>query len=252
MNRTFAQDEITRPGATKSELINEENDQWKDYRTKERPILRRAGLNRYIDVRISRNDCVLISRPEIKISNTEISDWYECLQCGSIHEITASKGKLTECPDCRGAVILIGEPFQATQFSRDIGNGAERRVYADAKPLQRAYHCEELNLVLNLYLDPNSRIQRGGTGYLRVSLDEARSTRGIAPEWLPRRERYLQTLRKSRSERAERILHAFFIEKRTDDQIAECEGWTKDAIKKERRVLIERGNHFFQLGKIPP
>src|SRR5712692_8852726 len=97
--------------------IGIEIEQWKDYRSNERPIIRRAGTGRYIDVRISRNDCVLTSRRQTKVPKSEISDWYECLKCGRTNEIAASNGKMTECPHCDGGVIPVGEPFQSCQFS---------------------------------------------------------------------------------------------------------------------------------------
>jgi DNA-directed RNA polymerase subunit RPC12/RpoP len=90
--------------------IGSDIEQWKDHRSNDRPVIRRARSNRYIDVRISTNDCVLTSRREDNVPDSVISDWYECLQCGRIHEMAASKSKVTECSHCRGAVIPIGEP----------------------------------------------------------------------------------------------------------------------------------------------
>jgi hypothetical protein len=231
-----------------------ENDieQWGSYRTTERYITPRgSSLNFYRPVKISRADCVLVSRPENTVPATEISDWYRCRGCERVSEVAASEDKLKFCPMCNKQVTPIPEPFQRTQFSREVGNGAEQEDYGGAANPARTRHNDEGEIEdairHELYVDPNSRFQRGGTGHLRIPLGEARSTRGDAPEWFPRREKYLRTLRKSRSERAERILYGFFVEEKTDDQIAESERWTKDAIKKERKTLVERGNHFFRL-----
>ena len=184
-------------------LSDIEIEQWKQYRSNERRITRRVDSNRYIVVRISRNDCVLISRHESKLSKSEISDWYECLRCGRINEIAASKGRMTECALCHGAVIPVGEPFQTAQFSPRIHDGAERRAYADAQPIQKASRSEEAINTRDLYADPNSRFQEGGTGFLRIPLNEPRSTRADVPEWLDQRQDYFKTLKASRAARAE-------------------------------------------------
>jgi len=235
--------------------ISREIEHWKDYRSYERPIIRRAGSGRYIDVKISGNDCVLTSGRETKISKSEISDWYECLTCGRINEIAASKGKMIECVHCHGAVVPVGEPFQPFQFSKDIGNGAGRRQYTDAKPIHNSPRSQESAILTDLYADPNSRFQKGGTGYLRVPLDEPRNTRADVPEWLHHRDDYFKTLKASRAARAEQIFCGFYLSDKTDRQIAETLGWRKDSVKKERTVLLRRGNRFFgNLGqpKHPP
>jgi hypothetical protein len=226
---------------------------WDKHRTRERHINPSGlSLNCYVPVRISTNDCELISRPVSSVSEKVISSWYECLQCGIVTESAHSGEELTLCEICGGEVRAIPEPFQNSQFSREIGAGAKRGSYADAKPIQRV-SSPEASIARDLFADPNSRFQAGGTGYLRIPLDEARSTRADAPEWLDCRESFLQTLRKSRSERAERILCGFYVEQKTDEQIAKEIGWTKDAVKKERKQLLENGSNFFRLAaKHPP
>jgi hypothetical protein len=110
-------------------------------------------------------------------------------------------------------------------------------------------------LLSDLFTDPNSRFQEGGTGYLRIPLDAPRTDRRAdAPEWLDCRESFLRTLRKPRAERAELILQGFYVEEKTDEQIAEAVGWAKDSIKKERKHLINEGNNFFRVSaaKHPP
>ena len=233
-------------GLTESEIKK-----WNRYRTRGRRI------NRGSSVSISRMDCVLVSRPESTVPGTDSSYWFECLDCKEVIEVPASKEKLTLCPTCGGTVTSVSEPFQRTQFSPYIGDGAREQNYRTALRV-RARHTEEeeskADIARDLFTDPNSRFQKGGTGYLHIPLDAPRSTRADAPEWLECRASFLQTLRKSRSERAERILHGFYVEKKTDEQIAESEGWAKDSIKNERKQLLERGNHFFRLlgAKHPP
>lgn len=230
-------------------LPDHEIEKWKPYRTTARPIIRIPGTNRYIDVRVSRNDCVLTSRPEKSISKSEISDWLECEECGRISEVPKSKNEPNHCPHCNGAVVPIAEPFQRTQFAPDIKNGAEEQNYADVSIPARTRHTEEeeikAGILRELYRDPNSRFQEGGTGYLRIPLDEPRSTRADAPEWLDWRKIFLQTLKNSRSERAERILYGYYVDRMTDRQIAEAVGWATDSVKKERKLLVEQGNEFF-------
>jgi hypothetical protein len=226
--------------------IGGEIEQWKNYRSYERPILQGAGSNRHIDVRISSSDCVLTSRPDTKVPKGEISDWYECPGCGRIHEMAASKARLTECSHCGGEVILRAEPFQTTQFSRSIHDGANRADYAGAAPIQKASCSEETIFLRDLYADPNSRFQEGGTGFLRIPLDEPRSTRADAPGWLHQRQSFFRTLKASRAARAEQIFCGFYLGDKTDTLIAETLGWRKDSVKKERTVLLRRGNRFFE------
>jgi len=156
------------------------------------------------------------------------------------------KAKLTQCPHCGGAVVAIAERFQATQFSPVIGEGAKRKEYKDAKPIPKAPRSEKAKTLRDLYGDPNSRFQKGGTGYLRVLLDEPRSTRADAPEWLHRRQDFFKTVNVPRAVRAEKILGGFYLEGKTDSQIAQTLGWTKDAVKKERADLLRLGNRFFR------
>ena len=179
------------------------------------------------------------------MAKSEISDWYRCLKCERINEVP-SKDKLTQCPHCGGAVVAVAEPFQATQFSPHVGSGAKRTEYEDAPPIRKAPRSEEARILRDLYRDPRSGFQKGGTGYLRVPLDEPRNTRADAPEWLCRREDFFKTLRASRAIRAEQIFSAFYLGDKTDSQIAETLGWTKDAVKKERADLIRMGNRFFR------
>jgi DNA-directed RNA polymerase subunit RPC12/RpoP len=186
----------------------------------------------------------LVSRREKTVAKSEISDWYRCLKCERITEVP-SKDELSKCPHCGGAVVAVAEPFQTTQFSPRIGGGAKRTAYAGAEPIRKAPRSDEAKILRRLYGDPNSRFQKGGTGYLRVSLDEARSTRAAAPDWFHRREDFLKTLKAKRKGRAEQILSAFYIGGKTDRQIAETLGWTKDAVKTERSDLIGMGNLFF-------
>ena len=196
------------------------------------------------------NDSVLVSRRKKTVAKNEISDWYRCLKCERITEVP-SKNELTECPHCGGAVVAVAEPFQTTQFSPRIGGGSKRTAYAGAAPAPKPRRFEGRKLtkgetLKDLYNDPNSRFQKGGTGYLRIPLDEPRSTRAAAPEWLHRRKDFFKTLKANRAARAERILSGFYLEGKTDSQIAETLGWTKDAVKTERADLIEMGNRFFR------
>jgi DNA-directed RNA polymerase subunit RPC12/RpoP len=196
-------------------------------------------------LRISGNDSVLVSRREKTVATGEISDWYRCLKCERITEVP-SKDELTKCPHCGGTVVAVAEPFQTTQFSPHIGGGSKRTAYAGAAPAPKAPRSEEAEILRSLYGDPNSRFQAGGTGYLRKPLDEARSTRADAPDWFRHREAFLKTLKPNRAVRAEQILSAFYLGDKTDSQIAETLGWTKDAVKKERADLIRMGNRFFR------
>jgi hypothetical protein len=98
-----------------------------------------------------------------------------------------------------------------------------------------------------LFDDPGNRFQRGGVGYLRIPLNAARTRRrNEAPEWLNRREEFISTLSEDRGARAERILSAFFLDHRTDVEIAGEVGWTRDAVKRERRTLVLMGKAFFE------
>ena len=219
-------------------LSDREIDQWKPYRSAERHI-RRLAPKRYVGVRISRNDWVLTSRREKR---------YQCLGCERTTEVR-SKDEPTQCPHCGGAVAPVAERFQASQFSPLIGRGAEIKDYLSTAPNRKDPDSEEA-AIRGLYGDPNNRLQKGGTGYLRKPLDEPRSTRADAPEWLHRREDFFKTLKPSRSDRAEKIFYGFYLDDKTDGQIAETLGWSKDSVKKERAVLIQRGNRFF-LGDPP-
>lgn len=244
-------------------LAEGEIKKWNPHRTKEQHIYRmstlcRSGAKSHSVVTISQKDCDLVSRPANTVSTNKISHWYQCLRCEHITEVAAMKDKLTLCPTCGGPITSIPEPFQRGQFSPFIGNGATEEDYGGAASHIRMRHTEEeeieVAMRLDLFTDPNSRVQRGGTGYLRMPLDAPRSTRADAPEWFDCRESFLQSFRKSRSERAERILNGFYVEEKTDEQIAEELGWTKDAIKKERKQLLGKGNDFFRLlaAKHPP
>src|SRR5262249_23434926 len=137
------------------------------------------------------------------------------------------------------------ERFQAAQFSPVIGEGAKRKEYKDAKPILKAPRSKGAKTLRDLCNDPNSRVQKGGTGYLRKPLDEPRSTRADAPEWFHRREGFFKTLSAKRAVRAEQIFSGFYIDKRTDRQIAEAVRWSKDSVKNERADLIRMGNRFF-------
>ena len=184
------------------------------------------------------------------MAKNEVSDWYRCLKCERITEVP-NKDELTKCPHCGGTVVAVAEPFQTTQFSPRIGGGSKRTAYAGAAPAPKAARFEgrkitTAEIIKDLYNDPNSRFQAGGTGYLPKPLDEARSTRADAPDWFRRREAFLKSLKPNRAARAERILSAFYIGGKTDRQIAETLGWTKDAVKTERADLIGLGNRFFR------
>lgn len=233
-------------------LSDIEIEQWKEYRSNERRIALREGSKRYTSVIISTNDCVLTSRCESKVSSGVISDWYECLACGRTIEIAASKGNIVECAVCHGALIPVGEPFQTAQFSPRIHEGAKGTKYADAEPIPKASCSEEAINVTALYADPNSRFQKGGTGFIRIPLDEPRSTRADAPEWLDRRQDFFKALKPSRAARAEQILSEFYLGYKTDTQIAGTLGWGKDSVKKERSALLQGGNRFFAIGGATP
>jgi hypothetical protein len=208
------------------------------------------GLASYTSTRISQSDCVLVSRSDSTLPAKEISDWYQCRHCYSIFEMPCNK-PLPECPRCRGQVEAIAEPFQRTNFSPYIGNGADEESYVAA--YRKCEKVENVEL-RGLYRDPNSGFQKGGTGYLRIPLSAARGTRAAAPAWLHFRENFTQTLRPRRAARAERILCGFYVDGMTDKQIAESEDWTKDAIKKERHYLLRSGTDFFRslLAEHPP
>lgn len=159
---------------------------------------------------------------------------------------------------CGGKLISVPEPYQRSQFSPYVGSGAEQESYGGAAMPVRARHSEaeetEGDIKRDLFTDPNSRVQKGGIGYLRIPLDASRSTRADAPEWFDLRESFLRTFKKTRAARGERILYGFYVEERTDEQIADSVGWEKDSIKRERAQLLERGNQFFQplAAKHPP
>ena len=215
---------------------------WNKHRTKGRHVNRDRGtLNRYVPVRISRADCDLVPRGDNY-------DWYLCLDCDRQIEIAHSKKELTHCPTCKGTVARMPEPFQRYQFSLEIGTGAPSNDYDDdnERAVRNVLRSEEAFVAADLFADSNSRFQKGGTGYLRIPLDAPRSTRADAPEWIRVRESFLRTLRPTRAARGEKILSEFYLEGKTDAQIAEIVGWTKDAVKKERRSLIKDGDEFFR------
>ncbi len=217
---------------------------WNLLRSNERHIDSHGpNVDSRICVRISRNDCVLISRSERTVPANDISDWYECGVCYKLLEIPASRA-LTRCPKCGQLVHYIAEPFQRTSFSAYVGNGAGEENYAGAYSKRR--NTDGI-AARDLYSDANSRFQKGGTGYLRMPLDAPRNTRGDAPDWLPARELFIETLKHSHSQRAERILRGFYHDGKTDKQLAESEGWATDSIKKERHDLVRRGTDFFRI-----
>lgn len=224
---------------------------WNRLRTGGRHINpRESKLNSQVFVKISRSDCVLVSRSGSTVPAKEISDWYECLGCGRTTEMPASE-LLAQCPGCGGSIESIAEPFQRHQFSAYIGNGKETENYGGNHSSVRK--LGEI-IVRDLYSDPNSGFQKGGTGYLRIPLDAPRNSRVDPPEWLADRELFIRTLKSHRAARAERILYKFYIGRETDHEIAESERWSKDAIKNERHALVRRGNHFFSScgAKHPP
>ena len=223
---------------------------WNRIRTRERFINPRGlSLRSYINNKNSRSDCVLVSRSVRELPATEISDWYECRDCYRTTESPVSKSVI-QCPTCGGPVDSVAEPFQRTQFSPYIGNGAEAENYVGTYTGGRK--MEDIP-VRHLYSDPNSRFQEGGTGYLRTPLDAPRKTRADAPEWLLDRELFFSDLKLRRAARAERIFRGFYVDGETDKQIAYAVGWTKDAVKKERYALMRIGNEFFRLAaKRPP
>jgi hypothetical protein len=225
-------------------LSEDEIGTWRKYRTNERPILR-IGPKQYRNVLISGSDGVLVSRPSNTIPSWVISDWYECRACWRIAEVPSSNDLLTKCPDCGGAVIPVAEPFQTSQFSPFIGIGARSEAYAGAEPMPKTL-SEEAAQLQDLFSDPNSRFQEGGTGYLRIPLGAPRKTRVEAPAWFDCREDFFKTLKARRAVRAEQIFRGFYIDDKTDTQIAEAIGWKKDSVKKERVDLIRRGNRFFE------
>jgi hypothetical protein len=225
--------------------------EWNRLRTRGRcHNARGLSLGSYFPARISESDCVLASRSQSTLSATEISDWYECRDCYRTIESPGNKS-LIQCPTCCGRVDSVAEPFQRTQFSPHMGNGAEAENHVG--PCIERRRMKDI-AVRHLYSDPNSGFQKGGTGYLRVPLDASRKTRADAPEWLPDRELFFQTLKPRRTARAERIFCGFYIHGQTDKQIAYAVSWSKDAIKKERYDLMRRGNEFFRslAAKRPP
>ena len=232
-------------------LSSDETMKWNLLRTIERHIDSHGpSVNSSFCVRISSSDRVLVSRSENAMPATEISEWYECEDCYSISEVPANKS-LAKCPGCGGPLRSVAEPFQRTNFSPYIGNGSREENYAGAYTEGR--NAESV-VVRDLYTDPNSRFQKGGTGFLRNPLDAPRDTRADAPDWLPVRGRFIETLRHTRSQRAERILRGFYLDGKTDKQLAESEGWAANSIKKERHDLVRRGTDFFRIAaaKHPP
>ena len=230
---------VTCAGLSESDLKR-----WNRVRTRARHI-KRCGtrLVSYSYTRIAESDCVLVSSPEI-------ADCYECCYCQDIIEWDDLKS-LKTCPSCGEPVQLSDEFFQPTQFSPAIGTGTKavthiRNSFSGAGSGESS--------VRDLYTDPNSRFQKGGTGHIRLPLDATRETRANPPEWLPNRELFLKTLRCRRALRAERILSGFYLNEERDTQIAAAIGWTKDAVKKERKTLIQTGDDFFRLGleECPP
>ncbi len=225
-------------------LTSVEIQRWNKHRTKGRCINRDRGtLNRYVPVRISRADCNLVPRGES-------CDWYQCLDCDRLIEMANSKKELTHCPTCGGIVAWVPEPFQKYQFSLEIRGGASNDDYGcdddNERSVGNVLRSEEAFVAADLFADANSRFQKGGTGYLRIPLDAPRNTRADAPEWIHVRESFLRTRRSSRAARGEKILSGFYLEDKTDAQIAEIVGWTKDAVKKERKSLIKDGDEFFR------
>lgn len=225
-------------------------EKWNPFRTMEKHIYRIPGPRMgnedvFTAVRISRKDCVLVSRPNKSVAGSQISFWYGCHACNDMIEHSAAKAELTACPSCAGPIFAIAEPFQPWVFSSEIGNGG---TDGETDRLQcGSGHSTVDAVTLDFLTDPNSGFQNGGTGYLRIPLDVARSTRAKAPEWLSSRAEFLGTFKKPRSERAERILFRFYVEGETDEQIAQSMGWAKNSVKKERRQLLERGDNFFRI-----
>jgi hypothetical protein len=227
-------------------LSETEIQKWNNHRTKGRFIRRDSGtLNHYIPVRISRADCILVSRQEGATSPSEASNWYECLECGRIVEVASGNEKPTDCPTltCNGGFVCVPEPFQTCQFSPEIRDGAKRKHYADGVPVEKSPLSAEAIVTADLFSDPNSRVQQ--VGYLRIPLEAPRSTRADAPEWLDLRGNFLRTLGPNRATRGEQILSEFYLQDKTDTQIAETLGWARDSVKKERSALIKQGNEFF-------
>lgn len=220
--------------------------EWNKCRTKQRRILHRPGgrPSEYIAVRTSSADCVLVGR------KGALS--YRCLKC---NQVTVMDGgtKLRVCPECGGTVQTIPS-FQSYQFSPEIGQGANRERYGDNTPAAKPALSEKAFAARDLSLDPNSRVNKGGVGHLRIPPDDPRGTRADAPEWLDLRENFFRILRPGRAGRAEAILSGFYLQNQTDTQIAQAVGWTKDAVKKERATLIKDGDAFFQnpIAKQPP
>jgi hypothetical protein len=172
---------------------------WKKYRTRERRIRPSIPRGNYVPVRISTNDCSLITRSPNGVSEREISDWFECVDCGRTYEVAANRNGLAECPNCKGKTVSIAEPFQATCLSPDlVPEGRDRDQDEDEdqedgsqRPKRRPRSVEEAQ-VIDLFNDPRSGFQPGGTGYMRQPLDAPRETRAESPEWLHRRADFLR------------------------------------------------------------
>lgn len=233
-------------------LDDNEIKRWRKYRTRGRFVTR--GLLSYVPVTISRADCILASRQQGAVSLSKVSDWYKCRKCGRTTEVENGKQRPESCPQCSGSLISVPEPFQTCEFSPEAGIAAKASDYAGAGPAERPASSETLAIALELFLDPNSRVQEGGVGYLRVPLSAPRATRADAPQWIDIRENFLGTLKSSRAVRGDEILRRFYLEDETDTQIAKAVAWTKDAVKKERGTLIRQGNEFFRQrsAKYPP
>jgi hypothetical protein len=198
--------------------------QWDRLRTRERHISP-CGKRSYSHTKISGGDRVLTS---------SILDLYYCLDCDDTFrtdELTTTKS----CPMCGELLRSSDEFFQTTGFSSLLGSTTGSRDVSTVAAF-----------------GANSGVQKACIGRIRTPLEAARDNRANPPGWLYDRQSFLKTLKDKRALRGEQILVEFYVNKETDTQIADALHWTKDAVKKERKDLVKRGNKFFSTIGYPP
>ena len=197
-----------------------------------------------MDVLISGNDGVLVSRPSNTIPNRVISDWYECLVCGRIAEVPGSNDLLTNCPDCDGALIPV-----ARSRSRLLSSLLLLALGPDRRPMRVRSQSEdslgEAAPIARLVQRAQQQIPGRRNSLPRLVWVPLGKRGRMRPHGSTIREDFFKTFRARRAVRAEQIFREFYIDDKTDTQIAGALGWKKDSVKKERGDLVRRGNRFF-------
>lgn len=156
--------------------------------------------------------------------------------------------------DCALVSRAKASPSEPLQFDPELDAALrEPRTHQESHPESSTkVRSVEGEIARDLFNDPASGFQAGGTGYFRQPLDAPRESRAEAPGWLEFEGQFLNTLRQSRRVRAEEILRAFYKEEKTDKEIADALGWRKDSVKKERQDLVQRGIRFFEKHPLAP